>query len=28
VWPDGRRRPDIRHFENAFSAVGLPGFFS
>ncbi len=28
VWPDGRRRPEIRHVENAFSAVGLPGFYS
>ncbi len=28
VWPDGRGRPEIRHVENAFPAVGLPGFFS
>ncbi|MDY0165043.1 MAG: YraN family protein [Thermoguttaceae bacterium] len=28
VWPEGRRRPEIRHVENAFPAVGLPGFFS
>ncbi len=27
VWPKGQK-PDIRHVENAFSAVGLPGFFS
>ncbi len=28
VWPEGCRRPEIRHVENAFQAVGLPGFFS
>ena len=27
VWPEGRK-PEIRHVENAFSAVGFPGFFS
>ncbi|MDZ7617644.1 MAG: YraN family protein [Patescibacteria group bacterium] len=27
VWPDGGR-PEVRHIENAFSAVGFPGFFS
>lgn len=28
VWPEGSRHPEIRHVENAFQAVGLPGFFS
>jgi len=27
VWPQGGR-PEIRHIENAFPAVGFPGFFS
>lgn len=27
VWPEGQK-PEIRHVENAFSAVGFPGFFS
>lgn len=28
VWPNGCRRPEIRHVEDAFPAVGFPGFFS
>ena len=28
VWPGGQRRPVIRHVEDAFPAVGAPGFFS
>jgi len=27
LWPRGQRRPDIRHFTNAFPAVGQRQFF-
>ncbi len=28
TWPEGRRRPDIKHFKNAFEAVGRGEFYS
>ena len=28
TWPDGRRRPTVEHFINAFDAVGQGEFFS
>jgi len=28
VWPPGARRPEIRHFPNAFDAVGQDEFYS
>jgi putative endonuclease len=28
TWPDGRGKPKIEHFQNAFEAVGMDGLFS
>jgi len=28
TWPEGRRRPQIEHFENAFEAVGRDDLYS
>ena len=28
TWPDGRGRPQIEHFKNAFDAVGIREFYS
>jgi putative endonuclease len=28
TWPDGRGRPTVEHFKNAFDAVGVREFFS
>ncbi len=28
TWPEGKRRPTIDHFVDAFEAIGLDGFYS